>query len=302
MQILRVSASFFFFLFVALLSSCRKDAIESATSPDQSNNTNTAGIVDSRSNNEAPGCDHIPAETNFASFIFKQPDGSFASSECYTEQDLADIFIGQNGLNEESVKTLFSNLFYRAETASPAAAFELGRMMAQSQGYIPESFNIDVMGRADYPAQTTGNYNPSEPAPGFIDFYTIRQAQAAPGDPLVLLNGFSGMRFQNKCTGQTITYTFSPSLDEFKRTFTSAGFSTKITELIVKNITSGNYSIRQVWDLFQIKLAPKLFVVQELMARPDASCWRLKQVGIGLYNAGHTKASFYYAQGDGALK
>lgn len=286
-------------------SSCRKDTLTlsfAETGTSDAPGSLVPRLVETRSENNEVACSHIPAQANFASIIFRHLDGHIAPNECFTEEDLA-ISLLEGGKSETEIKDLFSDLFYRAEAATAAKASQLGQLMANYYGYAPESFNIDIMGRADYPAptQVPGVSKPG-PAPGFIDFYTVRQAHAAPGEGLVLQNGFSGLRFQNQCTGQLVTYLFPETIDGFKRTFISAGFSEKKATLLVANITKGNYSIRQIWDLFQTELAPNLMVVKNLLSQPNGSCWRLRQVGIGLYNGAQTITSFYYAQGDGALQ
>lgn len=250
---------------------------------------------------ESGFCDEVPPQTNFISLLMRDKDGNAAPMMCLTEQQITQVLRTSGKYSEEMGESI-SRLFYKAEKATPARAFQFGQFMADHYGYAKESFNIDVMGRADYPAPATTRTSKSAPAPGFIDFYTIRQSRTVPGQTLILPGGFSGLRFQNKCTGQMVTFSFPATLDGFKATFLNAGFSQKETDLVVESITNGTYSIRQLWDLFQTALAPRLPITQTLLAKPDANCWRLRQVGINLSNLESTKASFYYAQGDGALK
>lgn len=299
------------FLLTALLtlivfSNCRKDQTDPSfaevDAPTTAAGALIPGVADTRSENDALPCDHIPPQTNFASVIFRRLDGSIAPTQCFTEEDLLTSLL-EGGKSSEEIEEMFSKLFYRAEDATPAKAFQLGQLIANFYDYAPESFNIDIMGRSDYPApiQAPGGQKQGI-SPGFIDFYTVRQAHASPNEGLILQSGFSGMRFQNQCTGQMVTYEFPTTIDGFKRTFVSAGLSEKAAALLVKHITNGHYSIRQIWDLFQLQLAPKLLLVRTLLSQPNGGCWRLRQVGIGLYNAEQTTASFYFAQGDGALR
>ena len=280
--------------FLFTFSNCEKDQLEQGS-------IETNAQIGQDRGGDTGSCDNIPPQTNFISILFRRPDGSVAPVMCFTEQEIVQT-LKEGGKPSEETGALLYQLFYKAASATPARAFQLGQWMADFYGYPNGSFNIDVMGRADYPAlpTATAGVKPGI-APGFIDFYTIRQAQAAPNEGLILQSGFSGLRFQNKCTGQLVTFNFPPTLDGFKRTFADAGFSEKETALLVDNITNGRYSIRQIWNLFQLALAPQLPIVQTLLAKPDADCWRLRQVGIGLYNGEGTKTSFYYAQGDGAL-
>lgn len=292
---MRTHHVFIYFAFFTLpaFSNCSKDRLE----PSSPSGQTTAPTPRS---GETGACDNIPPQTNFISLLFRQQDGSMSPMMCFMEQQVAQT-LNEGGMPSEETGRLLYQLFYKAESATPAQAFQLGQWMADFYGYANESLNIDVMGRGDYPAPTPSSQKTS-PMPGFIDFYTIRQAQAAPNEGLILKSGFSGVRFQNKCTGQMVTFNFPATLDGFKNTFTDAGFSKKETELLVDNITNGRYSIRQIWNLFQVSLMPRLPVTKTLLAKPDSDCWRLRQIGIGLYNGAQTMASFYYAQGDGALK
>lgn len=130
----------------------------------------------------------------------------------------------------------------------------------------------------------------------------VRQAKTTAGYPLILQSGFSGLRFRNQCTQALATFTFPNTLDGFVKMLREAGFSAESANMVVANITAGKYSIRQVWDLFQLRVAPRLPFVKNLLSGNSAQCWRLSQVGIGLYNAKFNTASFYFAQGNGALK
>lgn len=294
----------FYLALVALLSGCQKEQ--------DYNNRETSGAyqvglsVEDRA--AAVSCENIPPQTNFVTVTFNEAEtGRPLPAACFTEQELLGRLQTGGGVNQEKIGTLLSNLFYKAEASTPAKVADLAPFLAESfdplAGAVAGSFNIDVMGRMDYPAlPNTGSLAFAGPAPGFIDFYTVRQAKTTAGYPLILQSGFSGLRFRNQCTQALATFTFPNTLDGFVKMLREAGFSAESANMVVANITAGKYSIRQVWDLFQLRVAPRLPFVKNLLSGNSAQCWRLSQVGIGLYNAKFNTASFYFAQGNGALK
>lgn len=305
---MRTNISFYIALFCAVvLSNCQKeeDLLPSNLFSFDSDGIITNKIAEDRSG-DLTVCDHIPPQTNFVSIVFFRLNGSTTAPLCLTEQAVTDLLI-KAGRNTEQAADFVSRLFYRADASTPVLARELGQMVAQVYDLPADinkaAFSMDAMGRMDYPATLTANLSGQNgPLPGFIDFYTVRQAQSSSTAPAPLLAGFSGLRFRNRCTGEKITFEFPHTLEGMQDMFLSAGFTPKETGIVMRNLLRGNYSIREVWDLFQVRLAPQLPVTKGLLARSDADCWRLHHVGIGLYNAGPTLSSFYFAQGDGALR
>lgn len=305
---MRTNISFYIALFFAVvLSNCQKeeDILPSNLFSFDPSGAITNELAEDRSGDVTP-CDHIPPQTNFVSIVFLRFNGSTTTPLCLTEQDVTDLLITA-GRNAEQAADFVSRLFYRADASTPVLARELGQMVGQVYNLPADvnktAFSMDAMGRMDYPALATANLlGQNGLQPGFIDFYTVRQAQSSSTAPAPLLAGFSGLRFRNRCTGEKITFEFPQTIEGMQDMFIAAGFTPKETGIVMRNLLRGNYSIREVWDLFQLRLAPQLSIAKGLMARPDADCWRLHHVGIGLYNAGPTLSSFYFAQGDGALR
>lgn len=248
------------------------------------------------------GCENIPAQTNFVSITFNRMGGA-GSPMCFSEQAIKDAFALDDG--RAKVDTLLKRLFYQDEITKPETASELLSLLVRKKMVpsteVSTSFNVDVYGRMDYPAKM--DTTSTGPRQGFIDFYTVRQAKTDGAFPLLLYGGFSGLRFRNRCTGQTITFEFPNTVQGFADLLTQTGFSKKTADITIKNLMRGRYSIRQVWNLFQMQVAPKLPLTQELLAQSGGEdCWHLYQAGIGLYDAGASIASFYFGQGEGELR
>lgn len=246
-------------------------------------------------------CENIPPKTNFVSVIFNRT-GGVGNPMCFTEQSIKDAFALDDG--RAKVDTLLKRLFYQDEAAKPETAPELLSLLVRKKmipaSEVSASFNMDVYGRMDYPAKM--DTTSAGPRPGFIDFYTVRQAKTNGALPLLLYGGFSGLRFRNRCTGQTITFEFPNTVQGFADLLTQTGFSKKTADLTIKNLMRGRYNIRQVWNLFQLQVAPQLPLTKKLLAESGSeNCWHLYQAGIGLYDAGAFITSFYFAQGEGGL-
>lgn len=305
---MRTNLSFYIALFFAVvLSNCQKDELLQPSNlfALDAEGTITHEMAEDRSG-DMVACDNIPPQTNFVSLVFGNLNGGSVAPFCLTEQELIAI-LRSAGRNAEQAADFVSRLFYRADASTPLLTRELGEMVAKVYELPADAnknaFSVDAMGRMDYPANSTTNVSgQSGPVPGFIDFYTVRQAQSGSTAPAPQLPGFSGLRFRNSCTGQKITFTFPQTFEGMQNLFISAGFTPKETGIVMRNLMRGNYSIREVWNLFQVRLAPQLSITKDLLARPDADCWRLYHVGIGVYNPGPTIGSFYFAQGDGALR
>lgn len=291
------------FLFHLLLSlgiavsiGCKKDT-ETISSEEAS-----VPMLSAEDRGNGMPCDNIPPQTNFVSVSFNQAGGT-GSPMCFTEQSIREAFALDDG--RAKVDTLLKRLFYQDETAKPETAPELVSLLVRKKMIptpdVSASFNVDAYGRMDYPAKT--DTMSTGPRPGFIDFYTVRQAKTDGTLPLLLYGGFSGLRFRNRCTGQTVTFTFPNTVQSFAGFLMQTGFSKKAADITTKNLMNGRYSIRQMWNLFQFQVAPKLPLAQELLAQPGGEdCWYLYQAGIGLQDAGTSIASFYYTQGIGDLR
>lgn len=298
-----MKTQWYFVYFLSLLSlislfGCQKDPETSRPETTFASAQNQP--VEDRGNEGS--CDNIPPQANFVSVTFNRV-GGIGSPVCFTEQSIKDAFALDDG--RAKVDTLLKRLFYRDETAKPEATPELVSLLVRKKMIpapeVSASFNIDVYGRMDYPAKMDTTL--TGPRPGFIDFYTVRQAKTDGTLPLLLYGGFSGLRFRNRCTGKTITVEFPSTVQGFAALLIQAGFSKKTADITIKNLMHGRYSIRQVWNLFQLQVAPKLPLTQGLLAQSGGEdCWYLYQAGIGLYDAGASITSFYFGQGDGELR
>jgi hypothetical protein len=245
-------------------------------------------------------CDNIPAEANFVSIRYLLDDGSISPPLCFTESELKNILLNAE-LSESQVNDYMERLFIKDEAATPELAYEVGAYIAVGYElppeYLPSCYSINALGRLDYPGESSSG---GGCVPGFIDRYTIRQARASGGCQLLLEEGFSGIRLKNKSTGEIVTYAFSSSLEDFTEPLIASGLSFEQAEAEVQRILCGNYSVREVWNLFQFRIAPQLSSVQNI---PEAELdeWKLWHVGIGIYAANGSAVSFYFVQGSAPL-
>ena len=246
-------------------------------------------------------CDNIPAGSSFVSIRYRLNNGGISPPLCFDETELKNVLLNSE-LTESQVDVYIERLFYDDKKATPELAFEVGALIASCytlpHGYLPDCYSINAMGRSDYPGDA---FQRLGRASGFMDCYTVRQAKAKGGCQIILEGGFSGIRLKNKSTGAIETIAFTSSLDDLIEPLIASGFSEGQAEKVAQDIMWGKYSIRQVWDIFQFRVAPNLPFVQNL-SDSEVDDWELWHAGIGVYAADGSVLSFYFAQGHAPLR
>lgn len=241
-------------------------------------------------------CENIPFGENFVSIRYRVAKGGVSSPMCFTETVLNEILLNA-GNSGSQAQSYLKDIFQNDKTATPQLAnligYSIGMGYELPADYLPECFSINAIGRDDYPGE--GSWI-TDCAPGFINQYTVRQAKASNGCPLILEGGFSGIRLKNKITGEIVTLAFSSLFDDFMVPLMDSGFSSEQTDGVVQDIMNGAYSMREVWNLFQFKIVPNLSAVQSIPSE-ELNDWELWHVGIGIYAGDFSVVSFYFAQG-----
>lgn len=241
-------------------------------------------------------CDDIPFEANFVSIRYRLAESGISPPLCLTETELSDVLL-ESGVPLSQVKAYLQDLFYKDKSATPHLTNEIGTKMCMWSGlpdnYIPECFSINAICRSDYPGDATWKVGC---VPGFIDQYTVRQSKASNGYQCIIEGGFSGLRLKKKSTNEIVTIPFSSSLDDLYEPLIASGLTPDQAVEVAQKIMLGKYNIREVWNLFQFRIAPNLPLVQELCTA-EGSDWEIWHVGIGIFSGDGSILSFYFAQG-----
>jgi hypothetical protein len=247
------------------------------------------------SENEVP-CDSIPFGANFVSIRYHLVETGISPPHCFTEAELSNVLLDA-GVPAAQVKTYMQDLFYRDKTSTPQLAHEIAAKLnagfALPFDYMPDCFSINAICRSDYPGDFTNKIGCH---PGFIDQYTVRQSKACDGYQSIIEAGFSGLRLKKKSTNEIVTIPFSSSLNDLYEPLIASGLTPDQAVEVAQKIMLGKYTIREVWNLFQFRIAPNMTLVQELCLE-EGSDWEIWHVGIGIFSGDGSILSFYFAQG-----